>query len=196
MTPQSIITAARHTLNDIDPTDYRHTDAELLTYVNDGIRECVIFRPEFFSTIGDFTCTPGQCEQTITFADAVMLMEVLSIHGGTALTPFDMDAMSAFNPNWRADTAGPAVQYSKFTNDVLKFFIYPKAPATAQTLDVRYVRNPDSYPLPDTITELPDVLQPALEDYVIFRAESKDDESVNSGRALAAYQKFATLLKG
>lgn len=195
MTPQEIITEARHIVNDTDATAYRQSDDELLTYVNGGLKECAVIQPILFSTIGDMTCTSGQCEQSITFTDAVALLDVLSIHGGAALTPFDMASMNAFNPGWRTDAAAAARQWSRFANDPLKFFVYPKAPVS-QVLDVRYVRNPSTYTIGATISDLPSALQTALTDYVVFRAQSKDDEHAVSQRALGHYQAFVAKLKG
>jgi hypothetical protein len=168
----------------------------MLTYVNGGILECATLRTELFSTIGDLICTPGQCEQGITFDDAVALLEVLCIHDGTGLTVFNIDTMNAFNPSWRADTAGPARQWARFANDPLKFFVYPKAPLTVQILDVRYVRNPSTFTIDEEIDEVPAVFKTALVDYVVFRASSKDDEHIGDGRAAAFYQAFLAKLKG
>jgi len=196
MTPQSIITTARYTLNDTDSTGYRNSDAELLAYVNEGMREISMFRPDLFSSIGDFTCTIDSCEQRATFSDAQLVAKVLCIHGGAALTFFDMDAMDTFRPGWRADTAAAATQWSKHPVDPLRFFIYPKAPATAQVLDLLYVRMPTDLLIGDTITEIPASLTPALVDYVIYRAENKDAEHVTSGRATMHAAAFAAKVSG
>lgn len=196
MTPQDICTTARFILNDNGAT-YRQSDAELLAYVNDGLREVSVARPEFFSAIGDMTCDVGTVEQSLTFADAISLLEVLCVHEGDSLTPFDLDTMNAFNPGWRTDTAGEAQQWSRFANNPLRFYIYPKAPATSQVLDVRYVKNPTPLTaMTSDITEVPSALQPALVDYVVYRAESKDSEHVLSQRAQSHYQAFLAKLKG
>jgi hypothetical protein len=196
MTPQDIITSARYIINDTSTSSPRQSDTELLAYVNDGLRETVILRPELYFTVGDYLCITGQCEQTVSFVDAVALVEVLCIHGGRAITAFDFMSMSTFNPGWRTDTAGDATQYVKFANDPLKFFIYPQAPATTQILDVRYVRNPTVVGLTDGIYDLPVTYQPALVDYLVYRAESKDSESVLSQRAGAFQQSFVAKMKG
>jgi hypothetical protein len=198
MTPQEIITEARFVLSDTDPhgSGFRQEDEELLIYVNDAIQECVVVRPQLFSAVGDMVCVAGQCEQGITFTDAALLLQVLCIHQGTALTVFDIPTMNMYNPNWRTDTAGPARQWAKFADDPLKFFIYPKAPATPQTLDVRYVRNPATYTINQSIVELPNVFKTTLVDYVVYRASSKDDEHIGDGRAAAFYQAFLAKLKG
>ena len=108
----------------------------------------------------------------------------------------DMATMDAFNPGWRTDTAGPAQQWSRLEGDPLRFFIWPKAPAAAQTLDVKYVRNPIVLALTEPITEVPAAYMPALADYVIYRAESADDEHTLSGRAAAHRDAFYAKAKG
>jgi hypothetical protein len=189
MTPRNIIDQARHITLDTDLALPRQSDAELLSYVQEGLREACVMRPDLFSTVGDMTCIAGQCEQSITFLDAVQMLDVLCIHGGRALTPFDRAAMDQFRPGWRTDPAGEAQNWAPLNGDPLQFFIYPKAP-TGQVLDVRYVRNPGVYAMDDMIVDLPIAYQPALADYLVYRAESKDDEHVLSQRAAAHYAAF------
>lgn len=191
MTPQDIINQARYITNDVGTLSaiYRQADDELLSYVNEGLKEAVVMRPDLFSTVGDMTCIAGQCEQSITFLDAVSLMDVLCIHDGRALTPFDRVCMDQFKPGWRNDPAGEAQNWAPLSGDPLQFFVYPKAPA-GQVLDVRYVRNPAAYALDDAIGDLPATYLPALADYVVYRAESKDDEHVLNQRAAAHYTAF------
>jgi len=195
-TPQDTITTARYLINDTDAISPRQSDAELLGYFNDGLRELSSLRPDLFQTIGDYTCIAGQCDQQITFPDAQGIAQVLSIHSGAALTPFDIPTMDAFNPSWRADTAAAATQWSRFASDPLRFYIYPKAPVTLQTLDVLYIKNPAALLVGDTITEVPSGMIPALVDYVVYRAMSKDDEHSNSGRAAASLTAFVSKVKG
>lgn len=195
MTPQDIIDSARDITNDKDSDLYRKDDDTLLRFVNEGILDIALLVPRLFYQIGDLHCTAGDCEQSVTFADAQAIVDVLSIHGGSAITPFDLGAMNAFNPGWRSDAAGPAVQWSRYEGDLLRFWIYPKAPAD-QTIDVLYLRNPSTYGLADTITELPASYKPALADYVIGRAEASNDESVLNGRSTQFLNQFAARLKG
>lgn len=197
MTPQDIINQARRITNDAGTSAaiYRQDDAELVSYVNEALKEAVVLRPDLFSTVGDMTCMEGQCEQSITFLDALGLLDVLCIHDGRALTPFDRVSMDQFRPGWRNDPAGMAQNWAPLQGDPLQFFIYPKAPA-GQVLDIRYVRNPGVYALNDTIGDLPSTYAPALAWGVVAWAESKDDEHVNSQRATFARQRFVELVKG
>jgi hypothetical protein len=195
MSPQSIIDFARTVINDTDSVLYRQSNDELLGYVNDGLKEASVLSPEHFKSTGDFFCVAGETEQAISFTDAQRLLDVVRIKGGAVVHAMDFVSMSQFNPGWSTDTAGPAQNWARIGNDPLRFYIYPKAPAS-QILEVTYIRNPATYLIGDSITEAPESWQPALADYVIYRAESKDDEHVNSGRAVSHYQAFVQKIKG
>ena len=91
---------------------------------------------------------------------------------------------------------GVAKQWCRAQGDLRRFFVYPPAPASTQTLDILYIVPPTELAIGDTITELPAAIIPALVDYIVFRAESKDDDHVNSGRATASYQRFASVVGG
>ena len=195
MTPQSIITEARDTLNDTNAVLYRASDAELVRYVNAGLAEMSRLNPALFHTLGDLDCIANQCDQKITFADAQALVDILCIHDGDAVGEADMTAMDSFMPSWRTVAAAPAVQWMRKANDPLRFFVYPKAPVD-QVLDVMYVRNPATVTLNDPITDVPPTFSPALALYLIYRTEFKDDEHANSGRSAQAYQAFVAMIKG
>lgn len=194
MTPQEIITEARDTLNDTDPVSYRNSNSELLRYVNAAINECSMLAPQLFYTTGDMQCEVGRTEQAVSFSDAQALADVIRVKGGRYVPLGDVAALSAFNPNWGQDAPGEAVNWYRHIDDTRRFYIHPAAPA-AQVLEVKYVRNPTKVALNEEIVELPSSMQPALVSYVIARAESKDDEHVNSGRANAELAHFISILK-
>lgn len=195
MTPQSIITLARTLYNDAGSAHYRISDMALLGFVNDGLKECSTIVPQYFHTSGDFACTEGQTEQAINFSGAQRIVDVLRIKDGKAVLPVDLIGLSSFNHNWSSDAAGAAQNWSRHANDPLRFYIYPQAP-DMQLLEVLYVRNPQVYALTDQILEVPESVAPALADYVVYRAESRDDEHSNSGRAVSHYQTFVQKLGG
>jgi hypothetical protein len=194
MTPLSIAQSARYPMND-RKAPYRNSDDELVSYVNDGLREAVVIRPELFSTIDVHGCTAGTVEQRMAFPRAVTILEVLSVDTGGALKAFDMDMMNAFHPGWRSAPPGPAREWSRFANDPLAFFISPPAP-TGQGVRVRFIRNPKMYGPDELIFDLPVIYRPALIAYVVYRAESKDSEHVLSQRAQMTYSQFVALIKG
>ncbi len=195
MTPTDIISTARMLYNDTDTVLLRIEDAELLAYFNDGMREVSALQPALFNTLAEFDCTANQCDQALTFPNAQALLDVLCIHGGAVVPEADMKSLDAFAPSWRTVAAGAAINWLRKPNDPLRFFIYPKAPSN-QALDVMYVRNPTVLALTDPITEIPSGYFPAMVDYLVYRAESRDDEHSISGRAVAHYQSFVAKIKG
>ena len=195
MTPQSCINLVRNIINDTDSAIFRQSDAELLIYFNDGLKECSKESPQHFHTTGDFTCTPNQTEQALTYADAQKFISVIRIKDGKAILSMDFEAMQHFNPNWAGDGSGAAQNWTKMQNEKLRFYIYPKAPSI-QVLEVIYIRNPLVYALTDTVTDVPNTWESALADYVIYRSESKDDEFVLSNRAVAHYNTFLQKITG
>ena len=193
MTPQEIIRIARNILLDVGVA-VRQSDAEVLDYVNDALRECSTLAPQLFYAIGDMECTPDTCEQGVSFADAQLLVEVLRLKGGRAVWPVDADTLSRFSPDWSNATPAPAVHWFRYVEEPLRFCIYPPAPA-GQVLEVRYVRNPQVLELDTVIEDVPLSMRPALVSYVVYRAEMKDDEHVLSQRAMGEYQKFVAALR-
>lgn len=195
MTPQDIINKARIVLNDTDAAGYRQEDPELLAWVNAGLKEVAVLRPDLFQAVGHIECAADTVEQSIPFASAQRLVTVIGVHDGPAVTPFDLASMQAFSRNWKQATAGEARQWSSHPSDPLRFYCYPKAPA-GQLLDVLFVKNPAQVGLADPIIDVPLTFESALVDYVVYRAESKDDEHVTSQRATSSYNAFVSKVKG
>lgn len=195
MTPQSIIQTARQIVNDNEASTYRQSDIELIKYVNDGLKEIVGLSPDTFLTTGDYNCTAGETEQRITFGAARELRQVMRVKNGRAIHPTDWTALCEFNPDWASDTAGPPQNWSRYSGDPLRFYLYPK-PLAMLVLEVSYIKNPGVYALTDTIGDVPETWESALADYVVYRIESKDDEHSNSGRAVTHYQAFVQKITG
>lgn len=195
-TAKILIGVARTLVNDSDAAVYRQSDTELLQYVNEGLREISVLRPDLFATTGDYSCIPGETEQALRFNEIQEFLQVVRIKNGKAVHRTSLKSLSDFNPNWAADAAGPAENWAPYEGQKLRFYIYPKAPIEMQLLEIQFVRKPGTYALLDEIAELPEGLSTALAWYVVFKAEMKDDEHSNSGRAVAAYTVFKSLVSG
>lgn len=195
MTPQTCINVARDFINDTDSVFYRQSNDELVRYLNLGLKEASRLSPDHFKTTGDFTCAGGATEQAVTYPDAQELLGVIRIRNGKSVNVMDMEAMQRFNPDWASDTAGPAQNWAKIPGEKLRFYLYPKAPEM-QVLEVIYIRNPIDHALNDTIDDVPETWESGLAWFIVHMAEMKDDEHVNSGRAVAAYRRFAETITG
>ena len=191
MTPQDIINRARTTLNDTAAT--RYPDAELLRYVNDSLDAAYALAKRLFYVVGEVTCIQNETIQRVCLAGASEIIDVIRIKGGNAVRRMDKSLLDAFVPNWHQATPAPAEQWQRMVDDPVRFYLYPPAPAN-QILEVIYVPSPGEYALTDTLP-LPDAHMPALHDFVVFRAHSKDAEYAESEKTAAFFKLFAESLQ-
>lgn len=187
----SPVTVARTVLNDPDAVRYSATD--LLQYANEALDQIVGLVPELFVTDGTHTCTAG-VDQTLTHNTAISLYNVHRVQGGEVVTKCDLTILDQLDPAWRSAAGAPTKHWSMKHLGPLKFMVYPPAPVN-QVLEVSYVKVPAEYGLNDD-TGLPANLADAISDYVIYRAESRDDEHVNSERAAQFMASFVKKVKG
>lgn len=185
------IATARGLLN--DPSSVRYTAADLLVYANDALDQLARLVPQLFYTDGTLTCVNGTATQTLSFNTALALIDVRRVQGGNVVSEVDRAALDSFNPAWRSTTPAAAVHWMRIPGEPLKFLIYPPA-ATSQVLEVTYVKVPEEH-IVSADTGLPTALSDAIADYIVYRAESRDDEHVLSARAvqfLASFQSKVT----
>lgn len=190
---QSIVTA-RGILHDTDADSYRYSDDDLLRYANDALDQIVMLVPSYFYERGNVQCVAGEAAQTVGFTDARALVSVDRIRNGRALTRVEKGALDAFNPGWPTMPPAPAVHWMNHADSPVRFYVYPPSPA-GQVLEVTYVRTPLEYSADDD-TGLPATLADAVADYIVYRAESRDDEHINSNRASQFLASFVQKVKG
>jgi hypothetical protein len=81
----------------------------------------------------------------------------------------------------------------RYVKDPNRFLVAP--PATgAETLQILYAQQPARLTALDDVVPLPDAYRPALVSYAVFRAETKNDQSVLSGRAKLMWDVFTASL--
>lgn len=184
---------ARVILQDTDSTAYRYATADLLSYANDALDQMVTLVPSLFYSEGEITCVAGPL-QSIGYQEARALVKVRRIKNGTAVLPCSADTMNLFSPDWPTHTAGAAKNWMAVDNDPVRFYVYPPAVA-GQILEVIYIETPDEY-VATADTGVPDIYSDAIADYIVYRAESRDDEHVVSQRAQSFYQSFVNKCSG
>jgi hypothetical protein len=191
---QDLVNRARLTL--IDPNQIRYTDSEMLTYALDGLREIAIHKPKLFEVGGSITLVAG-VSQAIRPA-GWFVIDVFENIGGRGITQCDLPTLRAFDPNWRTSTPGPTKHWMRYPSEPDKelnnvFYVYPRAVAGAQ-VSARWTELDTSTMAIGSTVPLPTVYEPALEAYIIFRAESKDDQHVLEQRAAAFSNHFRQIL--
>jgi hypothetical protein len=186
------IATARGILNDPDAVHY--SAADLLQYANDCLDVLVTLLPQLFYEESEHTCAAG-AEQALSFDSALQLVDVPRIKNGGVVLPGDRAALDAFDPAWRSGTPGDAVNWMRVNDDdPLRFLVYPPA-SDGQILNTKIVSIPAEYTISQD-TGLPMVLADAITDYIVHRAESRDDEHINSNRAAQFQASFVAKVKG
>ena len=189
-----------------DTTSIRWPVPELVRYLNDGQREVVMYRPDSMVTNQTVTCVAGS-RQSLP-ANGAKLIEVVrnARVAGTrrAVRMVNREILDAQTPGWHALTGQDDVLHFMYDpRDPRVFYVYP--PATTNTqLDIVYAAYPTDITEPadgslyTAVTgniSLPDIYGNVLQDYILYRAYSKDSEYAGNGnRAQAHYAAFANAL--
>jgi hypothetical protein len=191
-TYKDAIDGARKPLN--DAAKIRYPDADLFLWAQDGIRETAFARPDLFTLLAPVTCVAGALQTVATATvPGLYVLDVQNVVGGSAVNKGDLDTLRRYARNWQNDDDDEAENWFPVTDDLAK---RPQPAPAGQVVMASYVIDPlATIPASTSVVmPIPDNLLPAIESYVVFRAESIDDEHVNSGRSQAAYANFRSIL--
>jgi len=201
---QAIVRRVIDTLQDV--TSVRWPVNELVRYLNDGQREIILHRPDAMVTNATITCTAGT-KQALP-ANGSKLIEVVRNSAGTstkrAVRMINREILDAQTPDWHNLTGTVNVLHFMYdSRDPRVFYVYPPALGTAQ-LDIVYSAYPTDIVEPadgaaftavSGNLSLPDIYGNVLQDYMLYRAYSKDSEYAgNNQRAQNHYGAFANAL--
>lgn len=199
---QSVIRRCVETLQ--DNTSIRWPVAELVRYLNDGQREVALYRPDSMGTSTTVTCVTGT-KQSLP-ANGAKLIEVVRNSGASkkAVRLTNREILDAQLPGWHNVTpTSEVLHYMYDPRDPRVFYVYPPATASAQ-LDIVYsaypldITEPGDGSLHTAVTGnigVPDIYTNALQNYILYRAYTKDSEYAgNAARAQAHYAAFANTL--
>ena len=189
---QAAMTDARGILNDLDASSgYRYSDSDLVSYANFALAEMAEIRPDLFSVIGDIPCTDSTVIQSAP-ATSLRLMEIFQVKAGRVVKETTREEMDRFNINWFNDVAAPAKNWMRHPRDPNKFFIYPQSPLS-QVLVGQYAKSPSPVLSTDVIP-VADAYLPAVANYIVARAEARNDESIGNGRSIAFLNAFRAIM--
>jgi hypothetical protein len=178
VTAQTIINKAAIQLTDI--ANVRWTRAELLSWLNDGMRQIVTMQPSASSTTVSKLLTAGT-RQTIP-SDGWLLLQIYRNMGttgsaaGRAIRIVSREVLDGFDPYWH--TGIPKAEVKNFiydTQDQTAFYVYPPNTGT-QYIELNYSAQPTNLTTENQVIPIFDVFQSALVDYILYRACSKDAE--------------------
>lgn len=191
MSVASIVTKVRAMINDDHATaGYRTSDAELFGYINDALNVLLNIRPGLFSKTVTHLCVAGYL-QLVESNRAVEFIEVVGV------PQCDRDTLTQFLPNWHNNMAisGQMSNWMREPADPLRFDVYPPAIAGSPVV-IRIVESPEPVASLIDIIQISENYEPMLVEYVAGRSEIRDDEHVNSGRAVQLIDRFVAQAKG
>ena len=200
---QSIIRRCVETLQ--DNTSIRWPVSELVRYLNDAQREVILYRPDAAVTNASVPLVTGS-RQNLP-AGGTKLVEVVRNSAGTkrAVRMVNREILDAQLPGWHAQTGVTEIlHYMYDPREPRVFYVYPPAAATGAAVDLSYasmpadIAEPSEGALYTSVTGnlgVPDIYGNAVQDYVLYRAYTKDSEYAgNAARAQAHYGAFANAL--
>jgi len=189
----------------LDETHVRWTAPEMIGWINSGMKEIVLQKPNSLTANTLCTLVAGT-KQTIfgnTGADVgISLLEVVRNMGaagavpGKAITGIDRNILDTINPSWHVTGAAAEVlHYSVDMRDPKTFYVFPgQLAATTQKLEIVISVSPPTI-LIGAVIPLDDVYESVLIDYVLYRCFSKDSEhTANMQRADYHYKAFMSAL--
>lgn len=197
----------------LDETYTRWTLPELVGWLNQGLRAIVLAKPDASSATVVLSLQAGTYQQLTDDGHLLLLRAVRNIVtvgsppvGGRVVRQTERDALDASLPTWH-DASGNKAK--KEVRNVIydeanprTFYVYPPNDGNGllevivSTMPATLVASGDV----DTITsyateiDLPEPYTVPLEDYILYRAFSKDSDAADSTRANQHYQAFATAL--
>ena len=191
-----IITKASQILFDVNNVKWPQT--ELLGWVNSGQRAVVAAIPEAASNVQVMQLTAG-ARQLLPSGNWLLLQATrnMGTNGATpgrALKRVDQSVLEETNPNWSSQPQQSApVAYMVNARDRAGFYVSPPADGTGW-IEVILSLNPQEQAAVTSAIYVLDIYEPALIDYVLWRALSKKSPYADNMAAAGYYQSFASLI--
>lgn len=160
--------------------------AENLVWLNDGLRDLAVLKPDTKVRRVEITLAAG-AKQALP-DDGILLEGV--IWAGQTVTPCVKGLLDSFSPGWMNKPAKTVQNFMYSPLEPKIFFVYPAQTDNTVKVEVTYSSYPDEAHI-NGILDCPDKYATRLVDYVLFRSYSKDAEFAGSaGIAAAYYQSF------
>ena len=141
---QTIINKVALELHDINGLKW--TRSELLSWLNDGMRQIVVMQPTATNTVAVVKLIAGT-RQTLP-GNGWLLFNVVRNMGTDGLTPgrvvrvVSRELLNGFNPNWHFDTAASAARNFIYDlADQTHYFVYPPNDGTGY-IEINYSNQP------------------------------------------------------
>lgn len=198
----AILNKAAVLLQDTLDANIRWPLTELLGWLNDGQRDIVLQKPNAYTKNAVLTLVGGTKQALpsdgITLIDVVRNMGTSGAEPGRGVRIAMREILDAQTPDWHASTTSSRVVHYMYSRlDPKNFYVFPPQPsAPCGSVEIIYSAAPADATLVSVIT-VDDIYAPALLDYVLYRAYSKDAEyTQDQNRAATHFQAYAFSVTG
>lgn len=196
-----------------DKTHVRWPLPELRMWINLGMSEIAVYKPNACTRIVPMTCEMGTRQEIPALSTALLrvIRNIKSmstpVQGSQAIRTVPREVMDASHPNWHNSDSYPAqklvIHAIQDPADQRNFYVWPPNDGTGK-IEIEVTRIPDPIPAgtsPNVLSnysvniDTDRVYDPALINYVLYRCYLKDaGYAGNAQRAAAYYQSFGNLL--
>lgn len=201
-TVENLIQRVKITLQEVTADGTRWTNDELVSWLNEAYQAIIGLRPDAASVNESLALVAGTKQQIP--AVGLRLLDVVRNLSGSqqAILVCDRRQLDATRRGWHSEDQSSAIEHFVFDEMAPRhFYVYPPA-AAGTSVEIIYSQVPAPHDadydisLSDVI-KLDDSYAPALVDYILYRAYSKDaDFAGNANRAAMHYNAFNTHLGG
>lgn len=180
---EQLITTTRRFINEPDEDNSHFTDAELLDYINQGIR-FLGTQMEWAEQLSETTTVTNQPTYALP-DDFISLIEVF--FDGTKLDLMEREDLSFKNPSWPEASAGKPVCAYKSDNAELGLFPKPDANSAGLTLQIQYIKVPPELSSDAAVPDLHRAFHDCLPFYAAFCSQHKMGNEKLADRNLQLY---------
>lgn len=182
----TILTNVKIVLNDAGLVHW--TQDELLAWISEGQIELVKLKPDAATKTVEHQLVPG-AKQTNP-EGCIEIIEIRQNKDGASVTQFDRGVMDRFSPNWMTTPTSSVVKQWADDPQPETFYVLPAQNAAPAKVVLTHTFTPPAVTSPTGTSQVRDIYQAALENYVLFRAFSKDSEPASAERAVAYGKAF------
>lgn len=197
LTAASILDRVRSQLVDEDATK-RWSDAELLRLLSDGQRMIATMDPSATSTVSSVLLASGS-RQTVP-SGGKRILSVIRNMGTDGATPgravrlVDSDMLDTYDADWHAETKALVVKNYMFDpSEESAYYVWPPSNGVGY-VQLNYSKIPVELTATTDSLAVSDIYAPALFDYTMWRAHSKDSDFAGgqdtANRYLMAFNLF------
>lgn len=178
----------------VDVSGRRWSKADLLSYLNSGISQVILHRPDAFAEVMNLVCV-ADSRQTLP-ANALRLLDVNRNKDSSApIVRTERDYMDNNIPRWHTVAADPDIEFYIYDERYPKqVYLYPK-PALGHEIEIVASTVPDPIVITDfdasaEVIPIDDIYQNPLLDWMLYRAYAKDTAAASLQRSQAHFQAF------